>query len=272
MTKLDVARYYEAVAERMLPHLAGRPLTLVRCPGGAGDPCFFQKHANASLPDPVARVLVREGGRTAEYASVNGIEALIAMVQLGVLEFHIGGSREGRLETPDRVVFDLDPAPDVGWRRRPRRRCGCSGTTWRTVVSRSLLMTSGGKGLHVVVPLRPEAGWEAVIQFARDTAEGLVERHPQKFTATMSKAKRTGKVFIDHFRNGRGATAVAPYSLRARESPAVAAPLGWGELGKTSGGAVWTAPRVLRRLRAQAHDPWADERSLARQRLPGAKT
>jgi len=190
------------------------------------------------------------------------------MVQLGALEFHIWGSREGHLETPDRIVFDLDPAPDVRW-----ADVRTAAVRLRNDLSRrgleSLLMTSGGKGLHVVVPLRPEADWSDVKRFSRDVAEDLVRRYPQKYVASMSKSKRPGKVFIDHFRNGRGATAIAPYSLRARDGAPVATPLAWNELGKTAGGGVWTAARVLRRLRSRP-DPWAGADKLGRQRLPGA--
>ena len=268
MTKLEVVTYYEAVAERMLPHLTGRPLTVVRCPEGAAEECFFQKHAAASIPDRVARVAVKEGHGTKVYPDVTSAAALITMVQLGALEFHIWGSREAHLETPDRIVFDLDPAPDVRWAdvrtAALRLREDLSGRGLE-----SLLMTSGGKGLHVVVPMRPEADWSAVKGFSRDVVEDLVRRYPQKYVASMSKAKRPGKVFIDHFRNGRGATAIAPYSLRARDGAPVATPLAWDELGKTAGGGVWTAARVLRRLRSRP-DPWAGADQLGRQRLPDA--
>jgi bifunctional non-homologous end joining protein LigD len=190
------------------------------------------------------------------------------MVQLGALEFHIWGSREHHLETPDRIVFDLDPAPDVKWAEvrtgalRLREDLADRGL-------QSLLMTSGGKGLHVVIPLRPEAGWDAVKEFSRAVVEDLVRRYPEKYVATMSKAKRPGKVFIDHFRNGRGATAVAPYSLRRRDGAPVATPIAWDELSRIAGGGVWTAPRVRRRLRSRP-DPWEGAGRLARQRLPSA--
>ena len=266
MTKLEVVTYYEAVAERMLPHLTGRPLTVVRCPEGAAEECFFQKHAMDSIPALVPRVTVKEGHGSMTYAAITTAEALLTMVQLGALEFHIWGSREDHLETPDRIVFDLDPAPDVRWTDvragavRLREHLTDRGL-------QSLLMTSGGKGLHVVVTLRPEAGWDAVKDFSRAVVEDLVRLYPGKYVATMSKAKRPGKVFIDHFRNGRGATAITPYSLRARDGAPVATPLAWEELGRTAGGGVWTARRLLRRLRSQP-DPWAGADQLSRQRLP----
>ena len=270
LTKLDVVQYYEAVAERLLPHLAGRPLTVVRCPEGAAGQCFFQKHPAASLPHDVARVRVEGHDGEAAYPVVDSLEALITMVQLGALEFHVWGSQAGSLETPDQVVFDLDPDSGVEWRtvraaaRRLRDELARRGL-------QSVLKTSGGKGLHVVVPLRREVGWPEVAAFARDVAEAMVEHEPDAYTATMSKAKRAGKVFVDHFRNGRGATAVAPYSLRARAAAPVALPIGWRELSATTGGGAWTAERVLRRLRAGHADPWSDFESLRRsQRLPQA--
>ena len=200
---------------------------------------------------------------TMVYPAVTSTAALITMVQMGALEFHIWGSREATLEAPDRVVFDLDPAPEVRW-AEVRTAALRLRDDLRERGLESLVMTSGGKGLHVVVPLRPQAGWDAVAGFAREVAEGLVAQYPQQYVATMSKAKRAGKVFIDHFRNGRGATAIAPYSLRARDGAAVATPLAWDELARTAGGAVWTAPRVLRRLRSR-EDPWAEAGSLGRQ-------
>ena len=268
LTKLDVVQYYEAVAERLLPHLAGRPLTVVRCPEGAAGQCFFQKHPAASLPHDVARLRVEGHDGEAAYPVVDTLEALITMVQLGALEFHVWGSQAGSLETPDQVVFDLDPDSGVEWRtvraaaRRLRDELARRGL-------QSVLKTSGGKGLHVVVPLRAEVGWPGVAAFARNVAEAMVEHEPDAYTATMSKAKRAGKVFVDHFRNGRGATAVAPYSLRARAAAPVALPIGWHELSATTGGSAWTAERVLRRLRAGRADPWSDFERLRRsQRLP----
>ncbi len=270
LTKLDVVRYYEAVAERLLPHLAHRPLTVVRCPEGTAGQCFFQKHPGASLPRGIARLRVDGHHGAAAYPVVDTVEALITMVQLGALEFHVWGSQASSLETPDQVVFDLDPDVSVEWRRvraaarRLRDELAHYGL-------QSVLKTSGGKGLHVVVPLRREAGWPAVAEFARSVAEAMVESEPDRYTATMSKAKRAGKVFVDHFRNGRGATAVAPYSLRARAGAAVALPIGWEELGATVSGDAWTVARVLRRMRAGHADPWNDFASLrSMQKLPGA--
>jgi bifunctional non-homologous end joining protein LigD len=172
------------------------------------------------------------------------------------VEFHVWGSRVGALETPDMLVFDLDPGPDVPW-RRVREAARTLRVELRDRGLESYLRTSGGKGLHVVTPYTSRARWPRAGAFARDVVETLAEREPGKYTATMSKAKRGGKVFVDHFRNGRGATAVTSYSLRARPGAPVATPIGWHELGRTGGGGDWTLERVLRRLRSSKADPWA---------------
>jgi bifunctional non-homologous end joining protein LigD len=257
LTKLDVVRYYDAVAELMVPYLARRPLTVIRCPNGVSADCFFQKHATPSVPRSVARVSVKgAGGETTVYPVVDTPEMLLAMVQNGVVEFHVWGSQSAAIERPDVLVFDLDPAPDVPWPRvREAARALRAELARRDL--RSFVKTSGGKGLHVVVPVRPGPGWPRAAAWAREVVEALVEREPHKYTATMAKAQRGGKVFIDHFRNGRGATAAAPYSLRARPGAPVAVPIGWDGLTRTRGGADWTLERVLRRVRARQPDPWA---------------
>ena len=271
LTKLDVAGYYEAVAGLMVPYLARRALTVIRCPDGIGSQCFFQKNVTPSVPRSVAKVRVKGAdGKTIAYPVVDSAEALLAMVQNGAVEFHVWGSTVGAIETPDILVFDLDPAPDLDWRRvREAARALRDELQDRSL--ESYLRTSGGKGLHVVVPFTPRARWPEAGAFAREVVEALVEREPDRYTATMSKAKRGGKVFVDHFRNGRGATSVTSYSLRARPGAPVALPISWDELGKTRGGADWTAERVLRRLKSRAADPWADFFETGkRQKLPGA--
>ena len=259
LTKLDVVRYYDAVAGLMVPYLAARALTVIRCPDGIGSECFFQKHVTPSVPRSVSRVRVRgvDKGKDVVYPVVDTAQSLLAMVQNGAVEFHVWGSRVDAIEEPDILVFDLDPAPDVEWRRvREAARTLREELEGRGL--QSYLRTSGGKGVHVVVPFTSKAQWPRVGAFAREVVEALVEREPDKYTATMSKAKRGGKVFVDHFRNGRGATSVTSYSLRGRPGAPVAMPIDWDELGKTRSGADWTAERVLRRLKTRAADPWAD--------------
>jgi bifunctional non-homologous end joining protein LigD len=272
LTKLDVAEYYAAVADLMAPYLARRVLTVIRCPDGIGSECFFQKHVTPSVPKAVSKAKVKGAdGKSVVYPVVDTPEGLVAMVQNGAVEFHVWGSRVGAIETPDILVFDLDPSPEVAWGRvREAAR-----TLRDELASRGLesyVRTSGGKGLHVVVPYTSRAQWPRVGAFARDVVEALVAREPDKYTATMSKAKRGGKVFVDHFRNGRGATSVTSYSLRSRPGAPVALPIGWDELGKVKSGNEWTAARVLRRLRTRTDDPWADFWTTSeKQTLPAAE-
>jgi bifunctional non-homologous end joining protein LigD len=272
LTKLEVAEYYAAVADLMVPYLAKRALTVIRCPDGISSECFFQKHVTPSVPKLVSKAKVKDNnGADVVYPVVDTPKGLVAMVQNGAVEFHVWGSRVGAIETPDVLVFDLDPAPELEWRRvREAARTLRDELTDRGL--RSYLRTSGGKGLHVVVPYASRAKWPRVGAFAREVVEALVEREPERYTATMSKAKRGGKVFVDHFRNGRGATSVTSYSLRARAGAPVAMPVDWDELGKVRAGNEWTAARVLRRLRAGRDDPWSDFWTTGeRQKLPAAR-
>lgn len=266
LTKLDLARYYGAVAPRMLPLAGRRPLSLVRCPGGRGGKCFFQKHAGDGFPHQLQRVDVTDSaGETAGYITVDDAAGLIAGVQMGTLEFHIWGARNDRLEYPDRLVFDLDPD---------------EGLAFRTVVDAAVFlrdrlaalgletvpMVTGGKGIHVIAPLKPETDWPRVKDFARSFAGGLAAENPDRFTATLSKAKRKGRIFIDWLRNERGSTAVAPYSTRARPGAPVAMPVSWKELGTLPGADAFTTADVVARL--DQDDPWADAASWT-QVVPG---
>lgn len=272
LTKLDVAEYYAAVAEVMVPYLSHRALTVIRCPDGIGRQCFFQKHVTPSVPKAVDKVRVKAAdGSEDVYPVVDSPEALIAMVQNGAVEFHVWGARVSAIETPDILVFDLDPAPDVEWRGvREAARALRDELAGRGL--ESYLRTSGGKGLHVVAPFTSRARWPRVGAFAREVVDALVERQPTRYTATMSKAKRGGKVFVDHFRNGRGATSVASYSLRSRPGAPVAMPVAWDELGAIKAGNAWTAERVLRRLKTRKADPWADFWTVGeRQTLPSER-
>ena len=230
LTKGDVARHYERVADRMLAHLADRPLSLLRCPDGIDGDCFFQKHAGKGFPDGIRTLPIEEkGGETEDYMYVNSPEGLIGAAQMGTIEFHVWGARRDRLERPDRMVFDLDPDENLGFdavkhaAARVREGLDACGLP-------SVPMVTGGKGVHVIVPLRRISEWDSVRYFARTFAAILARRDPERFTDTMSKSKRKGRVFIDWLRNERGATAVAPYSLRARPGAAVAVPLDWAEL------------------------------------------
>jgi bifunctional non-homologous end joining protein LigD len=235
LTKQALADYYWAVAARMLPHIAGRPLSLVRCPEGSGKPCFFQKHVNAMLPKGIGSVDVRDKktGVVEPYITLAGdsatAEALASLAQLGVLEVHPWGSRNDDLEHPDRLIFDLDPDESLAWptvteaAAEVRARLKKMGLT-------SFLKTTGGKGLHVVIPTEPALDWAAAKDFAHRFVLAMEKANPRLYLTKMSKAARAGKIYLDYLRNERGATAVAPYSPRARGGVGVSMPLAWSEL------------------------------------------
>jgi bifunctional non-homologous end joining protein LigD len=254
LTKRDLALYYEAVAEWMLPHVAGRPLTIVRCPEGRDKACFYQKHVGQGVPDVIDSVDVRESdGKIGKYLVVHDLPGLVALVQIGVLEVHTWGARADELEKPDRLVFDLDPDPDLPWKRvveaalNVRDRLEDLGLT-------SWVKTTGGKGLHVVAPIARRLDWELVKQFCLAVARSVVAAAPDQYTDVASKARRKGKIYVDYLRNSRGATFIAPCSTRAREGAPVSAPLRWDELSdRFVKYDVRTFPGRLRKLR---RDPW----------------
>lgn len=272
VTKRELAEYYVAVAERMLPHLRGRPLTLVRCPAGQQTQCFYQRRAGKGTPEALRRVQVPVQGETHTYLVADTLEALLSLVQMGVLEVHVWGARRDRLDRPDRMILDLDPAPGLPWEaivegaRRVRERLSELGLE-------SFVKTSGGKGLHVVVPLVRRRGWDEVREFARGVAEGLVREAPERFLAEASKEEREGRIYLDYVRNAWSASAVAPYSTRSREGAPVSCPLSWDELGPGTLPGDFTVRTVPERVRGK--DPWAGfgelRQSLTRRAMERAR-
>lgn len=268
ITKLNLAEYYQTISRRMLPYLLHRPLVAVRCPTGMNGQCFFQKHFDEEPPRGTHGVPIVESRGRKPYLVVDEPAGLIALVQRGVMEVHTWGCSESDIERPDMLVFDLDPAPDVGWTDL-RAAALLLRERLADLSLKSLCKTTGGKGLHVVVPLTPSAQWGPVKQFSREVAFQVVADFPRKFVATMAKEKRRGKVFVDYLRNGRGATAVAPYSTRARAGAPVAMPLTWAELEGARTMPYFTMDDALRRLRK---DPWSGyTRMQERQKLPESK-
>jgi bifunctional non-homologous end joining protein LigD len=257
LTKIDVARYFEAVAPFMLHEIADRPLMLKRCPGGQAGPCFFQKHPATTLPSPpLVPVRITERTKTETYLTLHDIEGLVSLVQFGVLEMHVWGCRRDRIEQPDRMVFDLDPGPRVEWSRVPalarrlRERLDALDLP-------SFVKTTGGKGLHIVVPLQPSAGWGEMIEFSNAIARQLVDDDPTRLTMRMAKAGRENKILIDTLRNGRGATWVGAWSTRARPGAPVSMPITWDEVKTSLRPDGFTVGGLERRL-ARAGDPWSD--------------
>ena len=255
-TKQQVADYYQAILPWLLPEIIDRPLSIIRCTQGADRPCFFQKHHTAGLEHVDAVKLKEEAGNQADYLVVRDARAVMEMVQFNALEFHPWGSHAETPEHADRLVFDLDPGPGVPWAdvvaaaRQIRKLL-------EDLELVSYVRTSGGKGLHVVVPLNPGCDWDVVKPFARGFAETMAAMEPLKFVATATKKFRDGKIFIDYLRNGRGATSVASFSLRAREGAPVAMPLRWGELGKVKSGAAFDIDTALKRMKRLKAHPWA---------------
>ncbi len=267
VTKGDLAAYYAAVGAAMAPWALARPISLVRCPQGRGKKCFFQKHDAGSFGDTVGQVdIVEKDGGVEPYLYAPTIDALVACVQMGTVEFHGWGARIDDVEKPDRLVFDLDPDEgldfgDVRSAAHDIRR------TLEDLGLISFAMLSGGKGLHVVVPLTAQADWPAVKDFAQRFALALSSSEPDRFVGTMSKAKRKGRIFIDWLRNQRGATAVLPYSARARDGAPVAAPIAWDELDKVKGGnafSVGDVETLIKRAASPALAGWG----MADQSLP----
>ncbi|MEP7096076.1 MAG: DNA ligase D [Dokdonella sp.] len=266
ISKADVARYYRAISKWLLPEITERPLSVVRCPDGVNAQCFFQKHAGKGWGPDIHGIDVHDKTSREKYLYIDSEKGLLELVQMNVLEFHPWGARNGSLDRADRIVFDLDPHASVAW-----SQVSAGARTLRkhleSIGLSSYVRTSGGKGLHVVVPLNPPAPWEEVKTFAHAVASALATLEPGKFTDTAGEKNRVGKIFIDWLRNGRGSTSVASYSLRARPTAGVAMPLAWGALARIKSGDAFTIGNALRRIQRRAADPWADIDSL-RQSLP----
>jgi len=256
ITKRDLAEYYDAVRDHILPFVAGRPLSMVRCPEGIGGQCFFQRHIAREQSPYLFDTGIPVKGRNEDYLMIKDARGLITLVQWGVIELHPWGCKADRPELPDTIIFDLDPDPGVAWAdvigavKEVRTRMEEFGL-------KTFLKTTGGKGLHVTVPLTPKHGWPTIKAFARAVAQSMEHDAPGRFVANMSKEKRKGRIFVDYLRNELTATAVAPYAVRARPGATVATPLAWSELTTDLKPADFTIVTVPRRLKSIG-DPWAD--------------
>jgi bifunctional non-homologous end joining protein LigD len=268
ITKRELLDYYALVAERMLPHVVNRPLTLVRCPDGRGKPCFFQKHPGGGTPEGIRSVNIREKDGKAPYSVIDDEQGLFGLVQMGSLEIHTWGSRADDFEHPDLLVFDLDPDPALDFGAVVEAAL-LLRRTFEGAKLESFVKTAGGKGLHVCVPIAPELDWTIAKDFCARVASELAARNPGRYVATAVKAKRAGKVFIDYLRNARGATFVAPYSTRAREGAPVAVPLEWDELGPKFRPDQWSVRTIARRLAGLSRDPFERMATLAQRLRPG---
>ena len=257
LTKLDVARYYDTVAAAMMPHVDGRPLTLVRCGEGIARGCFYMKHSKVWSPPALTRVKIREKTKIGEYLVIESPEAIVSLVQMDILEIHTWNTRHGKIEYPDRIVLDLDPGPEIAWKTivsaaRVVRRL------LQTLDLDSFVKTTGGRGLHVVVPLAPRRDWKACLELSRAAAEALTRHDPELFTTSFAKRGRERQILVDYMRNNRTNTSIAAFSTRARDGAPVSVPLSWTELSPSLDPASFTVTTVPQRLARQRRDPWAE--------------
>jgi bifunctional non-homologous end joining protein LigD len=270
-TKLDVAAYYGRIASWIVPHVEGRPLTLVRCPEGMAGGCFYMKHSNVWAPDSLRRVPIQEKTKIGEYLVADDIAGVVGLVQMGVLEIHTWNSTVDRdIERPDRLVIDLDPGDAVPW----SEVIAAARVVRKALAALDLAAfpkTTGGRGLHVVVPLQPQADWAACLEFARRLSEAIERADPDTYTTRFAKAGRKRKILLDYLRNNRTNTSVAAYSTRARPGAPVSVPLTWDELQPSLDAkalTLHTVPQRLARLRRDPwHEYWTTRQKLTTQRL-----
>ncbi len=262
VTKLDIALHYARVGDWMLPELLGRPVTMLRCPTGELKDCFYQRHAFAGLPPGVETVELADEEERAAFISIVEPRGYLAMAQFGAIEFHLWGCHISDPEHPDRLIIDLDPDTNLPW----ARVCDAAEILRDRLQAMGLhvfLRTTGGKGLHLVAPLAAGHDWPLVKGFAEAFARAMAADAPSLFTAVSNKERRKGRIYLDYLRNARGASAVASYSLRAREGFPVAAPIEWDELRKLSGGDAFNRLNIHKRLETLTADPWEDLESGA---------
>jgi bifunctional non-homologous end joining protein LigD len=256
LTKGDLLTYYESIADWILPYIKDRPLTVVRCPDNYKE-CFYQKRMNETVPSVIKSVMVMEHGKKQAYLTIDNREGLLGLVQMGVLEIHPWGSSNEAIEKPNWMVFDLDPAPDVAW----KEVVVCAQLMQQFfdfLKLKTFVKTTGGKGLHVVIPIKPDLMWQEIRDITKRIAEAIVAIDPGKYIATMSKAKRKGKIFIDYVRNTRGATAIAPYATRARLHAPVAMPIAWQQLSSDLRSDSFTMTNAVAYLQHLKTDPWQE--------------
>lgn len=268
ITKRDLAAYYLAVADAMLPHVARRPITLVRCPTGRQKKCFYQRHAGSGVPSELGEVDIPGFEESGAYLYIKDAKGLVALVQMGVLELHPWGTRIDRPDRPDRIIFDLDPGEGLGFADVAKAAHEVRGHLDDLGLV-SFAKTTGGKGVHVVVPVDRRYAYPEVKGFAKKVAENIAAEAPSRYLTRISKAERKGRIFIDYLRNDATSTAVGPYSTRSRAGAPVATPLAWDELTPALDPQGFTVTTVPARLEKLAADPWS-EIGKVRQGLPAA--
>lgn len=260
-TKLQLAQYYLSVGPWLTPHLAKRPLSIVRAPDGVGGESFFQRHCGR-LKMPHMRVLDKSlDPEHARLIQADTVTAVVEATQMGTIEFHTWNARSDRIDKPDRVVFDLDPDPELPWSSMVEAT-NMTLDLLDELGLRAFLKTSGGRGMHVVVPIDRRQSWDCVSEFARGVTVRLAKEAPERIAAKMGPKNRVGKIFVDYLRNQRGASTVAAYSARARPGLSVSVPIAQEELDQISGADQWNILNLHERLDAQQSDPWTDYSSV----------
>lgn len=254
ITKEDLADYYDLVSKWMLPFIVNRPLMIVRCPEGY-EKCFHQKHVKDNMPNAIHGITIQEKNEKERYIYIDDKAGLLSLIQLGALEIHPWESKIDKIENPDYIVFDIDPDPKLEWGRVVDAAHEIRDILLSYKLA-SFVKTTGGKGLHVVVPIKPEYDWEETKNFSQVLVNYLSMKFPKKYISKMTKSKRSGKIFIDYFRNNRGATAIAPYSTRARIHAPIATPLHWSELTSDFDDTNYTISTIQHRLKKMKKNPW----------------
>ncbi len=254
ISKIQLARYYEEIADWIVPHVAGRPLTLVHCPAGVAAPCVYLKHAKAWGPSVLRRVNIQEKTKIGEYLVADSTEAVVSLAQMGIIEIHTWNTTMEHIERPNRIVWDLDPGPAVTW-KQVVTAAGLVRAVLKTLGLTSWAKTTGGRGLHVVVPIKPAREVPECLEFSRRVSDAIAKTDPRLYTTTFAKAGRERKILIDYLRNNRTNTSVCAYSPRARPGATVSMPLDWSEL--TASPERWTLLTAAKRLKRLRSDPWA---------------
>jgi bifunctional non-homologous end joining protein LigD len=254
IAKIHLAHYYEEIADWIVPHVAGRPLTLVHCPAGVAAPCTYLKHAKAWGPSALRRVKIQEKTKVGEYLVADSIEAVVSLAQMGIVEIHTWNSVIGDIERPNRMIWDLDPGPDVTW-KQVVKAAGLVREVLKTLGLTSWVKTTGGRGLHVVVPIKPVHIVAKCLAFSRDVSEAIARTDPKLYTTRFAKLGRERKILIDYLRNNRTNTSICAYSPRARTTATVSMPLAWSDLNASP--ERWTLPTAAKHLKRLRSDPWA---------------
>lgn len=255
ITKKQVADFYQAISKHMLPYLEDRPLSLVRCPHGSEGKCFFQKHISGNIPESFHTFPVKEDKGEGIYLSIDSTDGLLELVQLNAFEIHAWNCDKDDYMRPNQIVMDFDPGPGIKWEVVIEAAFELKEML-EDLGLESFVKLTGGKGLHVHIPVAPLYDWDQIKSFSQSLAWELVSRKPDLYTANMSKKLRHNKIFVDYLRNGYGATAIVPYSLRAKPTSAIALPVEWKELRRIKGPQVFTIDKALKKIKARKTDPW----------------